>query len=62
MEQQINNGLSQHYFTVIAKANLLDVIIASDFISRSTLDKCIAELDEIDQMEIRKAWNIKKCQ
>ncbi|HER2162598.1 TPA: hypothetical protein VJS59_001706, partial [Streptococcus pyogenes] len=44
-------------FVVTAKANLLDVIIASDFILKSTLDKCIAELDEIDQIALLKAWN-----
>lgn len=55
--RRLNNELAEHYFVVTAKANLLDVIIASDFILKSTLDKCIAELDEIDQIALLKAWN-----
>ncbi|EGL48813.1 TPA: hypothetical protein ACH0MQ_001490 [Streptococcus pyogenes] len=55
--RRLNNELAEHYFVVTAKANLLDVIIASGFILQSTIDKCIAELDEIDQMELRKVWN-----
>ena len=42
------SGLEEHYFAITAKANLLDNIL------QSTLDKCINQLDEIDQMEIRK--------
>lgn len=55
--RRLNNELAEHYFVVTAKANLLDVIIASGFIMQSTIDKCIAELDEIDQMKLRKVWN-----
>lgn len=39
----------------VAKANLLDVIIEEGYILPSTLDKCIAKLDEIDQKEL-KTW------
>ncbi|VTT18256.1 phage protein [Streptococcus dysgalactiae subsp. equisimilis] len=39
----------------VAKANLLDVIIEDGYILQSTLDKCIAKLDEIDQKEL-KTW------
>lgn len=43
----------------VAKANLLDVIINEGYILLSTLDKCIAKLDEIDhrELEIRKGIN-----
>lgn len=49
------SGLEEHYFTITAKANLLDIIIAEGYILPSTLDKCINQLDEVDQLEIRKA-------
>lgn len=39
----------------VAKANLLDVIIEEGYILQSTLNKCIAKLDEIDQKEL-KTW------
>ncbi|HEP1689821.1 TPA: hypothetical protein VB681_000216 [Streptococcus pyogenes] len=39
----------------VAKANLLDVIIEDGYILQSTLDKCTAKLDEIDQKEL-KTW------
>ncbi|WP_277290487.1 hypothetical protein [Streptococcus orisratti] len=48
------SGLEEHYFAITAKANLLDIIIAEGYILQSTLDKCINQLDEVDQMEIRR--------
>ncbi|PZO95564.1 MAG: hypothetical protein DI617_03485 [Streptococcus pyogenes] len=54
---RLNNELTEHYFSVSAKASLLDVIISEGYILQSTLDKCIAQLDEIDQMELREVWN-----
>lgn len=53
--RRLNNELTKHYFATVAKANLLDIIIAEGYILPSTLDKCINQLDEIDQLEIRKA-------
>ena len=41
-------------YEAVAKANLLDIIIAEGYILESTLDKCIEKLDEIDQAEVRK--------
>ncbi|MFP7775875.1 hypothetical protein [Streptococcus dysgalactiae] len=38
----------------VAKANLLDVIIENGYILQSTLDKCIAKLDEIDRRELER--------
>ncbi len=38
----------------VAKANLLDVIIEEGYILPSTLDKCIAKLDEIDRRELER--------
>lgn len=38
----------------VAKANLLDVIIEGGYILQSTLDKCIAKLDEIDRRELER--------
>lgn len=52
--RRLNNEMIEHYFAITAKANLLDIIIAEGYILQSTLDKCINQLDEIDQMEIRK--------
>ncbi|HEL0682462.1 TPA: helix-turn-helix transcriptional regulator [Streptococcus equi subsp. zooepidemicus] len=38
----------------VAKANLLDKLIEEDYILQSTLDKCIAKLDEIDRRELER--------
>ncbi|WP_375708652.1 hypothetical protein PJ261_05865 [Streptococcus dysgalactiae] len=38
----------------VAKANLLDVIIENGYILQSTLNKCIAKLDEIDRRELER--------
>lgn len=38
----------------VAKANLLDVVIEDGYILQSTLDKCIAKLDEIDRRELER--------
>ncbi|WP_307975907.1 hypothetical protein [uncultured Streptococcus sp.] len=43
----------EYYYSIVAKANLLDVIISEGYILQSTLDKCIDKLDEVDQIEIR---------
>lgn len=53
--RRLNNELTKHYFATVAKANLLDIIIEEGYILQSTLEKCINQLDEIDQLEIRKA-------
>ncbi|WP_159583497.1 helix-turn-helix domain-containing protein [Streptococcus halichoeri] len=39
----------------VTKANLLDIIIEEGYILQSTLDKCIAKLDEIDRKELE-SW------
>lgn len=41
---------------VNAKAKLLDIIISEGYILQSTLEKCIAKLDETDQLEIKKEY------
>lgn len=51
--RRLNNELTDSY-TANAKANLLDIIISDGYILQSTLEKCIAKLDEIDQLEIKK--------
>lgn len=51
---RLNKEFSELNYAV-AKANLLDVIIEDGYILQSTLDKCIAKLDEIDQKEL-KTW------
>lgn len=51
--RRLNNELTNSY-KVNAKANLLDIIISDGYILQSTLEKCIAKLDEIDQLEIKK--------
>lgn len=53
--KRLNNEMTEHYFAITAKANLLDIVIVGGFITQTTLDKCINQLDDIDQMEIRKA-------
>lgn len=53
--RRLNNELTKHYFATVAKANLLDIIIEKGYILQSTLEKCIDQLDEVDQLEIRKA-------
>lgn len=53
--RRLNNELTKNYFATVAKANLLDIIIEEGYILQSTLEKCINQLDEIDQLEIRKA-------
>ena len=53
--RRLNNELTKHYFATVAKANLLDIIIKEGYILQSTLEKCIDQLDEVDQLEIRKA-------
>lgn len=53
--KRLNNELTKRYFATVAKVNLLDIIIAEGYILPSTLDKCINQLDEVDQLEIRKA-------
>lgn len=53
--RRLNNELTKHYFATVAKANLLDIIIEEGYILQSTLEKCIDQLDEVDQLEIRKA-------
>lgn len=52
----MTNRMQEHYFEIVAKANLLDIIVAEGYIMQSTLDKCIKQLDDIDQMEIRKVY------
>lgn len=52
--RRLNNELTKHYFVTVAKANLLDIIIAEGYILPSTLEKCIQQLDDIDQLEMRK--------
>lgn len=51
--RRLTNELTDSY-TANAKANLLDIIISDGYILQSTLEKCIAKLDEIDQLEIKK--------
>ena len=51
--RRLDREIDQLY-EAVAKANLLDIIIAEGYILESTLDKCIEKLDEIDQIEIRK--------
>lgn len=51
--RRLNNELTDSY-TANAKAKLLDIIISEGSILQSTLDKCIAKLDETDQLEIKK--------
>lgn len=53
--RRLNNEMTKHYFATVAKANLLDIIIEEGYILQSTLEKCIDQLDEVDQLEIRKA-------
>lgn len=53
-----NTRLNREFSTLsyaVAKANLLDKIIEEGDVLQSTLDKCIAKLDEIDQKEL-KTW------
>lgn len=38
----------------VAKANLLNIIIGEGYILQSTIDKCIAKLDEIDRHELER--------
>lgn len=51
--RRLTNELTDSY-TANAKAKLLDTIISEVDIPKSTLDKCISKLDEIDQLEIKK--------
>ena len=51
--RRLTNELTDSY-TANAKAKLLDTIISEGYILRSTLDKCIGKLNEIDQLEIKK--------
>lgn len=52
-----NTRLNREFSTLsyaVAKANLLDKIIEEGYILQSTLDKCIAKLDEIDRKELER--------
>lgn len=51
--RRLTNELTDSY-TANAKAKLLDTIISEGCILQSTLEKCIAKLDETDQNEVRK--------
>lgn len=53
--KRLNNEMTEHYFSVVAKANLLDIIIADGYILQSTLDKCMAKLDDYDQKIIKES-------
>lgn len=50
--RRLTNEMADYYFTNVAKANLLDIIIEEGYILQSTLDKCIAKLGEIDREEL----------
>ncbi|QBX27815.1 hypothetical protein Javan420_0015 [Streptococcus phage Javan420] len=39
------------------KAKLLDIIIKNGYILQTTLDRCIAELNEKDRLELREEIN-----
>ena len=51
--RRLNNELTNSY-KANAKAKLLDIIVSEGYILLSTLEKCIAKLDEIDQLDIKK--------
>ena len=51
--RRLINELTDSY-TANAKVKLLDTIISEGYILQSTLEKCIAKLDETDQLEIKK--------
>ena len=57
--RRLTNELMDSYPTN-AKANLLDIIISEGYILKSTLDKCISKLNEIDQLEIKKGYYERK--
>lgn len=50
---RLNRELSTLSYAV-AKSNLLDKLIEEGCILQSTLDKCIAKLDEIDRRELER--------
>lgn len=51
--RRLINELTDSY-KANAKAKLLDIIVPEGYILLSTLEKCIAKLDEIDQLDIKK--------
>lgn len=53
--RRLTNELTDSY-TANAKVKLLDTIISEGYILQSTLEKCIAKLDETDQLEIKKEY------
>lgn len=50
------NEIKDYFNSVVAKANLLDVIVNNGLILPSTINKCVAELDIDDQIEIRRVF------
>lgn len=53
--RRLTNELTDSY-TANAKEKLLDIIISEGYILQSTLEKCIAKLNETDQLEIEKGY------
>lgn len=49
--------MADYYFTNVAKANLLDIIVNEGYILDSTLEKCIAKLDNVDRQTLEKNWS-----
>lgn len=57
--RRLTNELTDSY-TANAKEKLLDIIISEGYILQSTLEKCIAKLNETDQLEIEKGYYERK--
>ncbi|OHX28350.1 hypothetical protein Javan273_0042 [Streptococcus phage Javan273] len=55
--QRLTNEMTEHYFINTAKANLLDVLMATGWIKQSHLDYGLKQLDEIDRNMLEKEWS-----
>ncbi|HEN8944759.1 TPA: hypothetical protein ACGL2S_000893 [Streptococcus agalactiae] len=55
--RRLTNEMADYYFTNVVKANLLDIIVNEGYILDSTLEKCIAKLDNVDRQTLEKNWS-----
>ncbi len=55
--RRLTNEMADYYFTNVAKAILLDIIVNEGYILDSTLEKCIAKLDNVDRQILEKNWS-----
>lgn len=56
-KKQHTNEMKEHYFLNVAKANLFDILMDLGWIKKSHIEYGIRELDEIDRVILKNAWD-----